>query len=246
MIYGYVRVSTKDQHTDRQMDAMAAYGVMAKNIYADRQSGKDFERPAYRRLLRRLKQGDILVIKSIDRLGRNYDEILEQWRLITREKGVDIRVLDMPLLNTSDEEAGVTRVFIADLVLQILAYVAQTEREFILTRQKEGIASAKARGVRFGRPEVDIPDNFGDVYAQLKDKEISGREAARMLGVDPKTLRKWTKSEEIMKKVHLFPGCENAFASWNMLLRQNDRSRSIFYHLSHEFHFNFISISFPS
>ena len=140
MTYGYVRVSSKDQHTDRQMDAMAAQGIPAKHIYIDRQSGKDFKRPAYQRLMRRLKEGDRLVIKSIDRLGRNYDEILEQWRQITKEKGVDIFVLDMPLLNTSDEEAGITRVFIADLVLQILAYVAQTEREFIRERQKEGIA----------------------------------------------------------------------------------------------------------
>ncbi len=191
MTYGYVRVSSKDQHTDRQMDAMAAQGIPAKHIYIDRQSGKDFKRPAYQRLMRRLKEGDRLVIKSIDRLGRNYDEILEQWRQITKEKGVDIFVLDMPLLNTSDEEEGITRVFIADLVLQILAYVAQTEREFIRERQKEGIASAKARGVQFGRPKMQIPENFDEIFERIQSKKITAKDAAQILEVDPKTLRKW-------------------------------------------------------
>lgn len=201
MTYGYVRVSSKDQHTDRQMDAMAAQGIPAKHIYVDRQSGKDFKRPAYQRLMRRLKEGDRLVIKSIDRLGRNYDEILEQWRQITKEKGVDIFVLDMPLLNTSDEEAGITRVFIADLVLQILAYVAQTEREFIRGRQKEGIASAKARGVQFGRPKTELPENFDEIFEQIQTKKITARDAAQNLKVDPKTLRKWIKSAKTQKKL---------------------------------------------
>ena len=191
MIYGYVRVSSRDQHTDRQMDAMSAYQIPEKNIFVDRQSGKDFERPAYRRMIRKLKKGDVLVVKSIDRLGRNYDEILVQWRKITKEKEVDIRVIDMPLLNTQEDENGITRVFIADLVLQILAYVAQTEREFIRERQKEGIASARARGVRFGRPERKIPDNFREICAQWENVEISGREAARRLDVDLKTFKKW-------------------------------------------------------
>lgn len=137
MIYGYVRVSSRDQHTDRQMDAMSTYQIPEKNIFVDRQSGKDFERPAYRKMIRKLKKGDVLVVKSIDRLGRNYDEILVQWRKITKEKEVDIRVIDMPLLNTQEDENGITRVFIADLVLQILAYVAQTEREFIRERQRK-------------------------------------------------------------------------------------------------------------
>lgn len=137
MIYGYVRVSSRDQHTDRQMDAMSAWQIPDKNIFVDRQSGKDFERPAYRKMIRKLKKGDVLVVKSIDRLGRNYDEILVQWRKITKEKEVDIRVIDMPLLNTQEDENGITRVFIADLVLQILAYVAQTEREFIRERQRK-------------------------------------------------------------------------------------------------------------
>ena len=201
VIYGYVRVSTKEQHTDRQMDALSAYHISEKNIFVDRQSGKDFERPAYRRMMRKLKKGDILVIKSIDRLGRNYDEILLQWRKITKEKEVDIRVIDMPLLNTQEDENGITRVFIADLVLQILAYVAQTEREFIRERQREGIASARARGVRFGRPERKIPDNFQEICEQWEKVEISGREAARRLDVDLKTFKKWAalaKAEEEM------------------------------------------------
>ena len=200
MTYGYVRVSSKDQHTDRQMDAMAAQGIPAKHIYIDRQSGKDFKRPAYQRLMRRLKEGDRLVIKSIDRLGRNYDEILEQWRQITKEKGVDIFVLDMPLLNTSDEEAGITRVFIADLVLQILAYVAQTEREFIRERQKEGIASAKARGVQFGRPKMQIPENFDEIFERIQSKKITAKDAAQILEVDPKTLRKWITLQKKRRK----------------------------------------------
>ena len=200
MTYGYVRVSSKDQHTDRQMDAMAAQGIPAKHIYIDRQSGKDFKRPAYQRLMRRLKEGDRLVIKSIDRLGRNYDEILEQWRQITKEKGVDIFVLDMPLLNTSDEEEGITRVFIADLVLQILAYVAQTEREFIRERQKEGIASAKARGVQFGRPKMQIPENFDEIFERIQSKKITAKDAAQILEVDPKTLRKWITLQKKRRK----------------------------------------------
>ena len=191
VIYGYVRVSSRDQHIDRQMEAMSAWQIPEKNIFVDRQSGKDFERPAYRKMIRKLKKGDVLVVKSIDRLGRNYDEILVQWRKITKEKEVDIRVIDMPLLNTQEDENGITRVFIADLVLQILAYVAQTEREFIRERQKEGIASARARGVRFGRPERKIPDNFREICDQWEKVEISGREAARRLDVDLKTFKKW-------------------------------------------------------
>ena len=150
MEYGYVRVSTKEQNEDRQIVAMREFGIKEGNIILDKQSGKDFERPGYRRLVRRLKAGDTFVIKSIDRLGRNYDEILEQWRLLTKEKLVDIVVLDMPLLDTR-QGRDLTGVLIADIVLQLLSYVAQTEREFNRQRQAEGIAAAKARGVHFGR-----------------------------------------------------------------------------------------------
>ena len=201
MVYGYVRVSTKEQHTDRQMEALAAYDIPRKNIFVDRQSGKDFERPAYRSLMRKLRRGDTLIVKSIDRLGRNYDEILLQWRKITKEKEVDIRVIDMPLLNTEDDESGITRVFIADLVLQILAYVAQTEREFIRERQREGIACAKERGVRFGRPERAIPEEFNEVRRLWENVEISGREAARRLDVDLKTFKKWAALDTEEKDV---------------------------------------------
>ena len=187
MIYGYVRVSSKEQHTDRQLAAMQDYHIPEKQIYIDRQSGKDFNRPAYLKMMRKLRRGDIIVVKSIDRLGRNYTEILEQWRILTKEKGVDIRVIDMPLLNTEGEENGITRMFIADLVLQILAYVAQTEREFIRQRQREGIDQAHARGVKFGRPHITVPENFPKVYELWCEELISGREAGRMLKVDLKT-----------------------------------------------------------
>ena len=159
MEYGYVRVSTKEQNEDRQMAAMREFGIGAGGIVLDKQSGKDFERPGYRRLVRRLKAGDTLVIKSIDRLGRNYDEILEQWRLLPKEKLVNIVVLDMPLLDTR-QGRDLTGVLIADIVLQLLSYVAQTERENIRRRQAEGIAEAKARGVRFGRSRLETPKGF--------------------------------------------------------------------------------------
>lgn len=151
MMYGYIRVSTKDQHEDRQMIAMQEFGVSEKHIYMDKLSGKDFDRPQYKRLLRRLKGGDTLVVKSIDRLGRDYSEIQNQWRIITKEKKANIVVLDMPLLDTRQKGRDLTGTFIADLVLQILSYVAQVERENIKQRQAEGIAAAKAKGVRFGR-----------------------------------------------------------------------------------------------
>ena len=159
-IYGYVRVSTKEQNEARQVLALREYCVSEKNIYIDKVSGKDFNRPQYRKLMRNIKPGDILVIKSIDRLGRNYEEILVQWRMITKEKAVDIVVLDMPLLDTRKSGHDLTGTFIADLVLQILSYVAQTERENIRQRQREGIIAAKLRGVKFGRPEKPVPDKF--------------------------------------------------------------------------------------
>lgn len=161
--YGYIRVSTREQNESRQIVAMREAGVPANNIYMDKQSGKDFEREGYRRMVRKLKPGDTLFVKSIDRLGRNYDEILEQWRIITKGKKAAIVVLDMPLLDTR-QGRDLTGTLIADIVLQILSYVAQTEREFIRQRQAEGIAAAKGRGVRFGRPPMELPSEYDDAY----------------------------------------------------------------------------------
>jgi len=192
-IYGYARVSSQMQCEDRQLIAMRDFGVQDGNIYLDKQSGKDFERVAYRRLLKKIKPGDTLVIKSIDRLGRNYGEILEQWRVITKEKQAAIVVLDIPLLDTRQKERDLTGTFIADLVLQILSYVAQTERELIRQRQAEGIAAAKARGVKFGRPPMDRPAIFPDVLAAWEQAEISAREAARRLKIDHSTFLSWVK-----------------------------------------------------
>lgn len=192
MEYGYVRVSTKEQNEDRQMVAMREFGVKDGNVILDKQSGKDFDRPGYRRLMRRLKAGDTLVIKSIDRLGRNYDEILEQWRLLTEEKQVAIVVLDMPLLDTR-QGRDLTGVLIADIVLQLLSYVAQKEREFNRQRQAEGIAAAKARGVHFGRRFKDRGENYEAVVAAWRGGEISGRAAAKALGVAHGTFQRWCR-----------------------------------------------------
>ena len=181
--YGYVRVSSKDQNLNRQLDALYEEGVGSENVYIDKLSGKDFNRPNYKRLVSRLQEGDIVVIMSIDRLGRNYDEILEQWRLLTKERRVDIEVVDMPLLNTNYEREGLTSVFISDLVLQILAYVAETERSFIRQRQAEGIAAAKARGVKFGVQRRQMPEEFEKYFRLWKDKKITVRKAAEKLGI---------------------------------------------------------------
>lgn len=188
MEYGYVRVSTREQNEQRQMIAMKEYGVEEARIYTDKQSGKDFARKNYKRLLRRLKSGDTLVIKSIDRLGRNYEEILEQWRCITKEKQAAIVVLDMPLLDTR-QTRDLTGTLIADLVLQLLSYVAQTERESIRQRQAEGIAAAKARGVRFGRAPKPLPENFRTVCRRWESGEITGTTAARECGMSLSTFR---------------------------------------------------------
>ncbi len=192
--YGYIRVSTKEQNEDRQLVAMRAFGVTADHIVLDKQSGKDFDRPGYRRLVHKLKAGDTLVIKSIDRLGRNYEEILEQWRLLTKEKQAAIVVLDMPLLDTR-QGRDLTGMLIADIVLQLLSYVAQTEREFNRQRQAEGIAAAKARGVHFGRNFKDRGENYGSVMAAWKRGELSDRAAARELGVAHGTFQRWRKAE---------------------------------------------------
>lgn len=194
-IYGYIRVSTREQNEDRQMIAMRRFGVPDKNLFTDKQSGKDFDRPSYRRLMRRLKQDDTLVIKSIDRLGRDYDEILEQWRHITKEKRAAIVVLDMPLLDTR-QGRDLTGTLIADIVLQLLSYVAQTEREFLRQRQAEGIAAAKARGVIFGRQPISKPENYETVRAEWQRGQLSARGAARLLGVDHHTFQRWVTKEQ--------------------------------------------------
>lgn len=191
-IYGYARVSTTEQNADRQLLALEEFGVPRRHIFIDHQSGKDFERPQYRRLLRKLRTDDVLVVKSIDRLGRNYSEILEQWRFITKEKRAAIVVLDMPLLDTR-KSRDLTGIVIADIVLQLLSYVAEKERDFIHQRQREGIEAAKARGIRFGRPPLHRPGNFKSVYARWMKKEINCREASRLLGVSHYTFLKWTK-----------------------------------------------------
>ena len=190
--YGYIRVSTKEQNEDRQLIAMREFGVPEENIILDKQSGKDFDRPGYKKLIRKLKTGDTLVIKSIDRLGRNYDEILEQWRFITKEKQAAIMVLDMPLLDTR-QGRDLTGVLIADIVLQLLSYVAQTEREFNRQRQAEGIAAAKARGVHFGPNFKNRGENYDTIKAAWERGELSGREAARQLGVAHGTFQRWSK-----------------------------------------------------
>lgn len=177
-IYGYVRVSARDQNEDRQMIALSEQGVARKNIYVDKQSGKDFNRPQYKKLLRKLKRDDLLYIKSIDRLGRNYEEIQNQWRILTKDKGVDIYVIDMPLLDTRRGK-DLVGTFVGDIVLQVLSFVAENERTNIRQRQAEGIAAAKARGVRFGRPPQPLPPNFHDVYQQWRLKKISVSEAAK-------------------------------------------------------------------
>lgn len=182
MEYGYARVSSSDQNEDRQLVALEAQGIAEKNVFVDRQSGKDFNRPGYRRLLDVLERGDVLYILSIDRLGRNYEEIREQWRTITREIGADVCVIDMPLLDTRNGK-DLMGTFIADLVLQILSFVAQSERESIRQRQAEGIAAAQARGVRFGRPPLPVPENFADVCRAWREGRMSLREAAETCGM---------------------------------------------------------------
>ncbi len=192
MEYGYVRVSAKDQNIQRQLIAMQEAGLSQKQIFVDKQSGKDFERPEYQRLLRKLRRDDVLIVKSIDRLGRNYDEILEQWRLITKEKEAAIVVLDMPLLDTR-KNRDLTGTLIADIVLQLLSYVAQTEREFIRQRQAEGIAAAKERGVQFGRRPKPIREDFSAVLEEFRTGQLTSRQAAASMGVSPSTFYKWIR-----------------------------------------------------
>ena len=190
--YGYVRVSTREQCEDRQIIAMQEAAIPRRQVYMDKQSGKDFERPQYRRLVRRLRRGDVLYVMSIDRLGRNYEEIQQQWRVLTREIGVDICVIDMPLLDTRNGK-DLMGTFIADLVLQILSFVAQNERESIRKRQAEGIAAAKARGVAFGRPAVPIPEDFETTVQRWMEKQISLEEALRLSGMSESTFYRRTR-----------------------------------------------------
>ncbi len=194
--YGYIRVSTKEQNDARQRIAMDSYGIPEKNIILDKQSGKDFARPGFQRLMKKIKPGDVLVVKSIDRLGRNYEDILEQWRYLTKEKRVSVVVLDMPLLDTRKDK-DLTGELIADIVLQLLSYVAETERCFIRQRQAEGIQAAKARGVQFGRQPMQKPPEYEYLKRMWKNGEISARGAARQMKIDHHTFLKWLKLEEM-------------------------------------------------
>lgn len=199
--FAYIRVSTKEQSIARQMMALEPYHIPKKNLYCDYQSGKDFQRPAYKKLLKRLRQGDLLIIKSIDRLGRNYGEILAQWQHITKEIKADILVLDMALLDTRAREGNLTGTLIADLALQLFAYVAQTEREFILQRQAEGIAAAKAQGKTLGRKRIEMPDRFEFFCTEWIAGNISSREAAKQLGVSHTTFYRRCKEYSKEKSV---------------------------------------------
>lgn len=190
--YGYIRVSSKEQNEDRQLIAMNEYGISPSKIYIDKQSGKDFERPGYLRLIKKIKPGDTIVIKSIDRLGRNYNEILEQWRLISKEKSVSIVVLDMPLLDTG-KDGDLTRTLISDIVLQLLSYVAETERNFIRQRQAEGISAAHQKGIRFGRPPKERTQEFYCLKDDYLSGRISARKAASILGITHTTFINWVK-----------------------------------------------------
>lgn len=194
--YGYVRCSSKEQNTDRQMIALKDMGVSEKQIYVDKQSGKDFDRPQYQKLLRKLDSNSVLYVKSIDRLGRNYTDLNEQWRIITKEKGADIVVVDMPLLDTRREKS-LLGTFISDIVLALLSYVAENERINIRQRQAEGIAAAKARGVKFGRPPVSLPENFYDVHREWKEKKLTLKQAAKACSLAQSTF--YDKVRELEK-----------------------------------------------
>lgn len=194
-VYGYVRVSTREQNEDRQIIAMQEVGIKKKNIYIDKQSGKDFNRPMYQKLFKKLEENDVLYIKSIDRLGRNYEEILEQWRIITKEKDADIVVMDMPILDTRQGK-DLLGTLIADVVLNLLSYVSENERNNIKSRQQEGIEAAKKRGVQFGRPPKPLPDDFEEIYQAWRKKEMSAEEAARRCNFTRATFYNKVKSWE--------------------------------------------------
>lgn len=199
-IYGYIRVSTKEQNADRQIIAMNKLHIQKKNLFIDKQSGKDFARPQYLKLLQKLKKDDLLYIKSIDRLGRNYSEILEQWRILTKNRKIDIVVIDMPLLDTRRGK-DLMGTFLSDIVLQVLSFVAENERTNIKQRQAEGIAAAKARGVKFGRPATPLPNNFVHVYTNWKNGKITGTAAAKLCNMPLSTFR--YKAEIYERTLHL-------------------------------------------
>ncbi len=194
--YGYIRVSSKEQNDDRQVIALSGEDIPEQNIYTDKQSGKDFKRPAYRKMMRKMKKDDVLYVKSIDRLGRNYAEILEQWRLLTKEKEVDIVVLDMPLLDTRRGK-DLVGTFLSDIVLQLLSFVAENERVNIRQRQAEGIAAAKAKGVKLGRPPLPLPDNFYEVHKAWRNGELTLQQAADMCGMVKSTF--YAKAQKFEK-----------------------------------------------
>ena len=198
-VYGYIRVSTKEQNEDRQRIAMEEAGVPERNVYMDKQSGKDFNRPQYRKLLRKLKKDDLLYIKSIDRLGRNYEEILQQWRYLTKDKGIDIVVLDMPLLDTRRGK-DLMGTFLSDIVLQVLSFVAENERTNIRQRQAEGIAAAKARGVRFGRPKKEIPADFGEIVAAWERKQLPISEALTRCDMSEATFYRRLREYRLLRR----------------------------------------------
>ena len=206
--YGYVRVSSREQNEDRQLDALREMEIAKRNIFIDKQSGKDFERLQYKRLARKVKREDLIYIKSIDRLGRNYSEIQEQWRFLTKEKGADIVVMDMPLLDTRRGK-DLMGTFLSDIVLQVLSFAAENERTNIRQRQAEGITAAKARGVRFGRPQIIMPEYFGKTVRSWERKEITVEEAVRRCGVSESTfyrrLREY-RAERRVKKNQLSDG----------------------------------------
>ena len=198
-VYGYIRVSTKEQNEDRQRIAMEEAGVPERNVYMDKQSGKDFNRPQYKKLLRKLKKDDLLYIKSIDRLGRNYEEILQQWRYLTKDKGIDIVVLDMPLLDTRRGK-DLMGTFLSDIVLQVLSFVAENERTNIRQRQAEGIAAAKARGVRFGRPKKEIPAEFGEIVAAWEQKQLPISEVLRQCSMSEATFYRRLREYRLLRR----------------------------------------------
>lgn len=198
-IHGYARVSTKEQNEERQINSLKNAGVLDRDIYIDKISGKNFERPEYKRLLNAIRKGDLVILPSIDRLGRNYTEVQEQWRYITRELGADIEVLDMPLLDTRNNKNTVDSRFVADLVLQILSYVAQKERENIRARQAQGIANAKAKGIAIGRPKVQKPERWNEVYSRWINREITAVSAMKTLGLKTNTFYKFANQEKNKK-----------------------------------------------
>lgn len=201
-IYAYIRVSSKDQNEDRQLDALASYNIPKRNYYIDKQSGKNFDRPAYKRLIKRLKPGDLLIVKSIDRLGRNYTDIIEQWRIITKEKKADIKIIDMPLLDTTYGK-DLLGTFIADLTLQVMSFAAQLERENIRQRQAEGIAAAQARGIRWGNKEKKFPKNFDVLYEKWKKGEMNTQSIMDRCDMKRTAFYKHLKEYEMEKQMNL-------------------------------------------